>query len=133
FTTYAAIGMREDLSDVIDIIAPTDTPVLSALKKGKAKSRFFEWQTDDLAAAANNAHLEGDDIATFTAIVPSVRWGNYCQISRKNFVISETEEVVDKAGRKSEVAYQTRNKLKELKRDKEFAIIQNTTFNAGNT
>ena len=26
FTTYAAIGMREDLSDIIDNISPTDTP-----------------------------------------------------------------------------------------------------------
>lgn len=132
FTTYAAIGMREDLSDIIDIISPTDTPVLSALKKSKAKGRFFEWQTDALAAAANNAQLEGDD-TSFAAITPTVRWGNYCQISSKSFVISATEEVVDKAGRKSEIAYQTRNKLKEIKRDKEYAIIRNTTLNAGNT
>ena len=132
FTTYAAIGQREDLSDIIDIISPTDTPVQSALRKSKAKGRFFEWQTDALAAAANNAQLEGDDTA-FTAITPTVRWGNYCQISSKSFVISATEEIVDKAGRKSEIAYQTRNKLKELKRDKEFSIMRNTTFNAGNT
>lgn len=133
FTTYAAIGQREDLSDIIDLISPTDTPVLSALRKSKASARLFEWQTDALAAAANNAQLEGDDIATFTAVTPTVRWGNYCQISSKNFVISATEEVVDKAGRKSEIAMQTKNKLAELKRDKEYALLRNPTFNAGNT
>lgn len=38
---------------------------------------------------------------------------------------------MDKAGRKSEIALQTRKKLAELKRDAEVALIQNTTFNAG--
>ena len=31
FTTYAAIGMREDLSDVIDMISPTERPLTSML------------------------------------------------------------------------------------------------------
>jgi hypothetical protein len=131
YTTYTAIGQREDLSDVIDIISPTDTPVYSALKKSKASARFFEWQTDALAAAANNAQIEGDDVATFTAVAPSTRWGNYSQISTKNFIISDTEEVVDKAGRKSEIAYQKMKKMKELKRDAETGIVSNGTFNAG--
>jgi hypothetical protein len=43
FTTYSAIGMREDLSDVIDNISPTVTPFYSMLKKGKCASRYFEW------------------------------------------------------------------------------------------
>lgn len=75
--------------------------------------------------------MEGDDVGTFTAVTPTTRWGNYCQISTKNFVISRTENIVDKAGRDKEVDYQTVKKTKELKRDAEFAIIQNTTFNAG--
>lgn len=115
------------------MISPTDTPFYSALKKGKASARFFEWQSDALAAAANNAQLEGDDVASFTAVTPTTRWGNYCQVSTKNFVISDTEEVVDKAGRKSEIAYQKSKKLKELKRDAETGLVQNTTFNAGST
>ena len=131
YTTYAAIGQREDLSDVIDMISPTEVPVYSMLRKSKASARFFEWQTDALAAAANNAQIEGDDVTAFTAVSPPTRWGNYTQISTKNYLISETEEVVNKAGRKSEDALQTRKKLGELKRDTETAIVQNTTFNAG--
>ncbi|MCX2894338.1 DUF5309 domain-containing protein [Stenotrophomonas lactitubi] len=130
FTTYAAIGQREDLSDIIDMISPTDTPFLSSLKKSKASARFFEWQTDALDAAANNAQIEGDE-ATFNAVTPTTRWGNYTQISRKTFIISDTEEVVDKAGRKSEIAHQTRKALAALKRDQEVALVQNGTFNAG--
>lgn len=113
------------------MISPTETPVYSMLKKSKCSARFYEWQTDALAAAANNAQIEGDDVTSFTAVSPTTRWGNYTQISTKNFVISDTEEVVDKAGRKSEIALQTRKKLAELKRDAETAIVQNTTFNAG--
>lgn len=130
FLTYDAVGMREDLSDVIDNIAPTETPFLSALKKAKAKARFTEWQTDDLAAAANNAQLEGND-STFAAVTPTTRWGNYCQISSKSFIISRTENIVDKAGRDSEIDYQTVKKTKEIKRDADFGVIQNQTYNAG--
>src|SRR3546814_8759786 len=118
------------LSDVIDNIAPTDTPFLSALKKDKCKSRFFEWQTDSLSAAANNAQIEGND-ASFVAVTPTTRWGNYCQISSKNFVISRTENIVDKAGRDKEDDYQTIKKERELKRDKDFALIQKSNHNAG--
>lgn len=66
-------------------------------------------------------------------MVPTTRWGNYCQISSKNFVISRTENIVDKAGRDKEVDYQTVKKTKEIKRDMDFGLIQNETFNAGAT
>lgn len=118
---------------MIDNISPTTTPFYSLLKKAKCNGRFVEWQTDALAAAANNAQLEGDDVSSFTAVVPTTRWGNYCQISTKNFVISRTENIVDKAGRAKEIDYQTIKKTKEIKRDMEVALIQNTTYNAGAT
>lgn len=130
-TTYSAIGMREELSDVIDNISPTATPLYSAMRKKKIVSRRPEWLTDSLATAANNAQLEGDDVTSFTAVAAPTRWDNYAQISTKNFVISRTENIVDKAGRDKEVDYQTLKKSKELKRDIEVAIIQNTTYNAG--
>lgn len=76
--------------------------------------------------------MEGDDVA-FTAITPTTRWDNYCQISNKTFVISATEDVVDKAGRDSEIDYQTILKTKEIKRDMNYALIRNTTYNAGNS
>jgi hypothetical protein len=134
FTTYGAIGLREDLSDLIDMISPTERPLTALLgKPGKAKARDFDWQTDALANAANNAQIEGDDITSFTAVTPTVRYKNYCQISRKEFIISGTEEEVDKAGRSSEIDMQTLKKTKEIMRDAEFALTQNTTFNAGAT
>lgn len=130
-TTYTAVGLREELSDVIDNISPTATPFYSALRKKKIVSRKPEWLTDSLATAANNAVIEGDDVASFTAVAQPTRWDTYAQISTKNFIISRTENIVDKAGRDKEVDYQTLKKTKEIKRDVEVAIIQNTTYNAG--
>jgi len=133
FTTYDAIGIREQLDDLIQNIAPTDTPFMSAVKKGKAENVYFEWQIDTLAANANNAQLDGDDVASYTAVTPTVRVGNRTQISRKNFLVSGTEQAVLKAGRKDELAYQTTLKMKELKRDMETALTQNTTAITGTT
>ena len=36
FTSYSAVGNREDLSDVIYRIDPTDTPFMSGAEKEKA-------------------------------------------------------------------------------------------------
>jgi len=133
YTSYDTIGIREQLDDMIYNIAPTDTPFMSGIKKGKAQNIYFEWQTDTLAAAANNAQLDGDDVASFTAVVPTARIGNRTQISRKVFLVSATEQAILKAGRKDEVAYLTALKIKELKRDQETALTQNTTAVTGST
>lgn len=133
YTTYDTTGIREQLSDIIYNIAPTETPFMSAIKKGKAENVFFEWQTDSLDAAANNAQLDGDDVASFSAITPTARLGNRTQISRKAFLISGTEQAVLKAGRKDELAYQIALKGKAIKRDMETALCQNGTAVTGST
>ena len=133
FTTYDAQGVREQWDDVIFNIAPTDTPFQSGIGKGKATNIYFWWQTDSLAGAANNAQLDGDDVSAFTAVNPTSKVIGTCQISRKTLVISASEQAVLKAGRKDEVAYQTMLKVKELKRDIETALCQNTTSVAGTT
>jgi len=100
-------GLREDLSDMIYDISPTDTPLMSTLAKSKATAVYHEWQTDNLAAATTaNALVEGDD-ATATTTSPTFRIGNYTQIVGKTIQVSGTLEAVDKAGRKSEKALAT--------------------------
>lgn len=130
--TYDGIGIREDLSDTIYNISPTETPFLTMAKRSKAYSTFHEWQTDSLAATATNRQVEGDD-ASYTTASPTVRVGNYTQISRKTVVISGTYDKVRKAGRDSEVAYQLAKMSKELKRDMEYALITNQASSAGGT
>ena len=106
FQTYQAIGDREDLSDIIYNISPTDTPFMSAIGKEKASGVLHEWQTDALAAAAsNNHHIEGDEIS-FGSVSPTARINNHTQISRKAVVVSGTQDAVNKAGRNNELAYQ---------------------------
>ena len=125
FDTYDSIGEREDLSDVIYNISPTDTPFLSSAAKTKATAVLHEWQTDSLAAAAtDNAVIEGDE-ATLEAITATTRLSNSCQIMDKTIVITGTQEAVDKAGRASEIAYQIAKKAKELKRDLEASLTSN--------
>lgn len=133
FTAFDAKGNREDLVDVIYNIAPSDTPLMSAIPKTKATATRHEWQTDTLAAAAANTQLEGDDIASFDAVTPTVRPSNLCQISRKTAIVSRTQDVVAKAGRKRELAYQVEKKSRELKRDMELALIGNQASVAGTT
>ena len=134
FTRYNAIGIREDLSNVIYNISPEETPFISNVSRENVKNTYFEWQTDVLAAASSsNAALEGDDISSFQAVTPTARVGNYTQISTKNVIISGTLEAVDKAGRRSELTYQLAKMGSELKRDMESALLANQAAVAGNT
>ncbi len=56
-----AVGMREDLSDVIYRVAPEATPFTSNIGKSKAENTYTEWQTETLAtASATNSAVEGD-------------------------------------------------------------------------
>ena len=133
FTTYSAKGIREDLSNVITNISPEETPFMSNIGRENVTNTLYEWQTDALAAAAANAQLEGDDVTSFDSVTATVRLQNYAQISRKTIVLSNTEEVVNKAGRRSEVAYQIAKRSAELKRDQEFAMLNNAGTTSGST
>lgn len=133
FTTYSAKGIRENLANIIYNISPEETPFQSNIGKDSVQNTLYEWQTDSLQAAATNAQLEGDDIGTYDPVTATVRMQNYCQISRKTVVLSATEEIVNKAGRKSELAYQLAKKGAELKRDMELVMVQSQVASAGST
>lgn len=133
FTTYDSVGNREDLSDIIYDVTPTETPFLTALPKGKSTSTKHEWQTRALTAASgSNAVLEGDD-ATTDASTANSRIYNYTQISDKVARVTGTQEAVNKAGRSSEMALQMEDRMKEIKRDVETTLLQNVAYVAGNT
>lgn len=133
YKAFTAVGQKEDLSDVIYNISPTDTPFMSSVGKTKATAVLHEWQTDSLAAAnANNAAVEGGDASSAT-LSPSTRIHNRTQISQKTIQISGTLESVDKAGRKSEKAYQLSKASAELKRDMEKILLSNQIAVVGDT
>lgn len=133
FLTFQDIGVREDLSDMIYRISPTETPFMSGAEKEKATAVLHEWQTQVLAAPnGSNAQLEGDD-ATNDAVTPTVRIGNVCQISRKVAAVSGTAQAVDAAGRDNELAYQEMLKGLELKRDMETILTGNQAAASGSS
>jgi hypothetical protein len=132
YQTYQSIGNREDLSDVIYSISPTDTPIMSSIGKSKATAVYHEWQTDSLAANTTaNALVEGATASDIT-VTPTSRLGNYTQIVGKTVMVSGTLEAVDRAGRKSEKAYQLAKVSSEIKRDMETIITANQGQSAGN-
>ena len=124
FLTTAAIGNREDLSDIIHRISPTTTPFLNLAAKGKATNTLHEWQVQDLATAVtNNAAVEGDN-ASGKTVTPTVRLTNRTQISTKTVVVSGTQQSMNSAGRKDEMGYQMSLAALEIKRDMESSATQ---------
>ena len=128
--TFGGVQIREDLSNIIYNISPTDTPFMNGCGKGTASNTLFEWQKDSLAAHAANRKLEGDDPVSAIVSEP-VKLTNQTQISEKAVQTSGTAEAVDWAGRKSSQAYQLAKRAKEIKRDMEFMLTGETPKAAG--
>lgn len=125
-TQLTSIGRREDLSDVVSRVQPEKTPFFSTVKKGKATNLRSEWQVEQLAAAAVNAQLEGDDVGTLGAANVTQRVSNICQIFAKTGGVARSTEVAVHAGRSSELARQKAVKMVELKRDIELSMLSNS-------
>lgn len=130
-TGYSVIGNREDLANVIYNVSPTDTIFLSNAEKVSASASYHEWLVQDLAAAAANAQLEGDNAAA-GAYNAATRVGNYCQISTKTATVSGSQEARDSAGNVGHMAQELVNRGLELKRDIEFGLVRNAASAAGN-
>jgi len=133
FTRYAAVGIREELSNIIYNISPEETPFMSNGGRETVSNTFYEWQTDSLADASTNYQIDGDDIAAFPVTAPTTRIGNYTNISRKLVVLADNLEVINEAGRTSELAYQITKLGQELKRDQEKTLMANSAAVGGGT
>ena len=131
-STFSAVGIREDLSNIIYNISPMDTPFLSMAGRGTCDNTLFEWQTDELATQAANQQLQGD-VPDADAVVETVLGQNQTQISFKVVATTGTAEAVDFAGRRSSQAYQMAKRAKEIKRDMEFTLTGNSVRTVGGT
>jgi hypothetical protein len=131
YDSYDLVGAREDLTNIIENISPTDVPFQSNIGRAKATSILHEFQTDALAAAASNAVIEGDDSAA-EAQTPTVRLSNRTQISKKVVLVTGTANATVKAGRgKNELSYMLAKAGKELKRDMEVDLCGKNPLVAG--
>jgi hypothetical protein len=133
-TTYdAPNSIRQDLSNIIYDISPTDTPFMSNIGRDTCENTYFEWQTDILTGAdTGNAVIEGADAGN-AEFNPTVRVANYTQISRKVISVSNTDNKVNNAGMTSQMSYQKAKSAKELKRDMEAILTSNQAGVAGNS
>ena len=132
FTTYQAVGNREDLSNAIYNIDPFDTPIMSAIRRRNVKNRIFDWQTENLPVVnPNNAQLEGFVLANAPA-QPTIRQNNVTQISERDATVSGTQEESDAAGKGSEMAHQMALSSKVLKSDMETILCGRQARNDGN-
>jgi hypothetical protein len=123
--TGPAIGNREDLSDVLTILAPEETPILSLASKSKATSTFHEWVVDSLAAPQITGISEGTDITAFDdKFSGRARLGNYVQIFRRDYLVSNLQQAVTSVG-PANVAQAEAKCMRELKRDAEASICSN--------
>lgn len=126
-------NVREDLTDVIYNISPTEVPFQANAGRGNATSILHEWQIDELTAVNTaNAAIDGADFGT-DASDPASRIGNFCQISIKYIAVSRRANIINKAGRKSELSYQIAKRGKELRRDVEAIATRNQAALAGNS
>lgn len=121
--SVSVAGNREDLSNEIHTIVPQKTPFYSNIGRATADATYTEWQEDSLDAVdTDNAHTEGDDTAAEPAHIPN-RLGGVCQIFKKGYQVSGTQQAVDTAGIEDMIDYQKMKKLAAMKRDIEYALL----------
>jgi hypothetical protein len=129
-TTGSAVGNREDLSNELTLLAPEETPILSLAGKGTAKSTFSEWTADKLQSPLTTGISEGSDVNSFSdKFADRARLGNYVQIFRRDFLVSNLQEAVTSVG-PANVAQAEAKSMRELKRDVEARICSNSDMTA---
>jgi len=121
--TGSAVSNREDLTDVLTILAPEETPVLSSANKSKANATFVEWTVDGLSAPVTSGIQEGADVTAFTdKFSGRARLGNYIQKFRRDFMVSDLQDAVESVG-PAKIAQAEAKAIRELKRDVEATLI----------
>lgn len=129
--TYSVSTIREDLSEALASLTPTETVLMSAIGTRNVDNTYFEWSEVDLAAAGANRQIEGDASPANTAPTNAVRKGNYTQISAKVVEVSDTNNAVNGVANAQTVAKQVSYKLSEMKRDMEKMLLDNVAASAG--
>lgn len=118
----SAVSNREDLTDVLTVLAPEETPITSLAKKSKATATFNEWTVDTLAAPVTAGVREGQDISSFVdKFSGRARLGNYIQLFQKNYMVSQLQDAVESVG-PAKIAEAEAKAIREMKRDIEATV-----------
>jgi hypothetical protein len=120
--TGSGVSNREDLTDVLTILAPEETPILSSANKERATATNVEWTVDSLSAPSTAGISEGADVTAFTdQFAGRARLGNRVQKFRRDYMVSDLQEAVDSVG-PAKIAQAEAKAIRELKRDVEATI-----------
>ena len=131
FDTYSATADREDLSNTIYNISPTETPFISSIGKSSIHNVVFDWQTEVLPTAVGTGQLEGFELSR-SASTATTRVSNVAMIQSRDATVTGSQDASDAAGKKTEIAHQMAISAKALKRDMETALCQNGAKTTGN-
>jgi len=120
--TGAAVSNREDLTNILVQLDPVSTPLVSLLRRTKARATSHEWTVDGLAAVDTSGILEGADTTSFSdKFEGRARLSNVVQGFRRDYQVSQVQQAVDGVGPAGKSAAQVKC-LRELKRDLEAAV-----------
>ena len=120
--TGPGVSNREDLTDVLTILAPEETPILSSANKERATATNVEWTVDSLSAPSTAGISEGADVTAFTdQFAGRARLGNRVQKFRRDYMVSDMQEAVDSVG-PAKIAQAEAKAIRELKRDIEATL-----------
>jgi hypothetical protein len=120
--TGSGVSNREDLTDVLTILAPEETPILSSANKQRASATNVEWTVDSLSAPQTAGISEGADVTSFTdQFAGRAKLGNRVQKFRRDYMVSDMQEAVDSVG-PAKIAQAEAKAIRELKRDIEATI-----------
>ena len=123
----SGVSNREDLTDVLTILAPEETPILSSANKKGASATKVEWTVDSLSAPSTVGIREGLDVTTFTdQFAGRARLGNRVQKFRRDYMVSDLQEAVDSVG-PAKIAQAEAKAIRELKRDIEASLASDNT------
>jgi hypothetical protein len=118
----SGVSNREDLTDVLTILAPEETPILSSANKERASATNVEWTVDSLSAPQTAGIAEGADVTAFTdQFAGRARLGNRVQKFRRDYMVSDLQEAVDSVG-PAKIAQAEAKAIRELKRDVEATL-----------
>jgi hypothetical protein len=118
----SAVSNREDLTDVLTILAPEETPILSSANKERATATNVEWTVDSLSAPVTSGISEGADVTAFTdKFAGRARLSNRVQKFRRDYMVSDLQEAVDSVG-PAKIAQAEAKAIRELKRDIEATL-----------
>ena len=125
--TGSGVSNREDLTDVLTILAPEETPILSSANKERASATNVEWTVDSLSAPQTAGISEGADVTAFTdKFAGRARLGNRVQKFRRDYMVSDLQEAVDSVG-PAKIAQAEAKAIRELKRDIEATLASANT------